>query len=103
MTPRDTFAVTFVGREECAPDYSLVCAGFHYYAVECVMSGWVALTWDGIVHILKWGSVFGDPPNSRFSLRAVEAKCPVKYFLDLLGRDAAALLEASGLVLNGGV
>ncbi len=76
------------GREECAPDFHLVRAGFRYHAFEYIASGRWSLRVNGQDCILEPGAVFGYTPETSFELRALDSEGLIKYFIDFSGKRA---------------
>lgn len=86
------------GWEECLPDFRIDRASFRYWALEMIDSGdWIVTTRDQVSQRLKCGGVFLYGPDSDCTLQAVGSGPHRKYFLDIDGKDCAALLREAGL------
>lgn len=94
--PPDSPGITVVcgGCETCGAGYRVARESFPYQAVEFVRAGSGSLVLGGQTHALQPGTVFAYGPGSPHSITASPGETMEKYFIDLAGRRAAALLEA---------
>lgn len=89
-------AVVCGGWEECAPDYAIDRADFPFIGVELVATGQGELVLNRRSHTLRPGTVFVYGPGVPHRIRAAQGGLG-KYFVDVTGRRAVALLRAHGL------
>lgn len=90
-------AVVCGGCESCAPDYLIDRATFPYLSVEFVAAGAGTVRLGAETFPLLPGSVFTYGPKSPHRIRSDARKPLLKYFVDFIGRDAAALMQETGL------
>ncbi|RME94239.1 MAG: AraC family transcriptional regulator [Verrucomicrobia bacterium] len=91
------FALVCAGREECAPDYAIHRRGFRYRALEYVAGGRWELEMGGQRWELGPGAVFSYGPGVTYSIRLVDPRNPVKFFVDFAGTRVPTWLRAAGL------
>lgn len=91
------FVVVCGGVERMRPEYVVRRRDFPYFAVELVVDGEGSLILNGRRFHLAPGVVFAYGPGVAHTIRNHPENPMRKYYLDLAGRDARALLEATGL------
>lgn len=91
-------AVVSGGCEHCAPDYRVTRPGFRYASIEFVAGGCGTLRLrGGAAHRLTPGTFFTYGPRVAQDIATDSRRPLVKYFVDVTGRDAVALLGRQGL------
>jgi AraC-like DNA-binding protein len=95
LNPQATrgLAVVCGGWEECAENYSIDRASFPYFSLEFVARGRGSLVLDGRPHELRAGSVFSYGPGISQTIHTSSEQPLLKYFVDMTGDRAKALLK----------
>ncbi len=91
------FVVVCGGVERMRPEYVVRRRDFPFFAVELVVDGEGSLVLNGRRFPLAPGVVFAYGPGVAHIIRNHPQNRMRKYYLDFTGRDARALLEATGL------
>jgi AraC-like DNA-binding protein/quercetin dioxygenase-like cupin family protein len=99
LNPPRTAALTVVcgGVERMHPDYVVKRRDFPYFAVEFVTEGEGTVVLNGRRFPLAPGVVFAYGPRIPHVIRNSPRHPMRKYYVDFTGREARALLGASGL------
>ncbi|MEM8912674.1 MAG: AraC family transcriptional regulator [Planctomycetota bacterium] len=100
LRPSPAAALTVIcgGVERTHPDYLIQRDGFAYYGMEMVTEGRGELTIDGHVHSLSPGLVFAYGPTTPHRIVNSPRQRMRKFYVDLAGHEAQALLRAAGLL-----
>lgn len=85
------------GLEQCRPDYHVQRDAFPYLSLEFVAGGGGSLQLGDEAAELLPGTLFTYGPGIVHDIQADPANPPLKYFLDLTGEGAVALLTEAGL------
>lgn len=91
------FAVVCAGLERCEGDYLLERKGFRYWGIEYVVAGMARLTIGGEEFVARPGCLFGYGPETELRIEGLAGERLTKCFVDICGRGAEALFEASPL------
>ncbi|MEO6788923.1 MAG: AraC family transcriptional regulator [Chthoniobacteraceae bacterium] len=94
---KSAFVVVFGGVERMRPEYVVRRRDFPYFAVEMVVEGEGSLILNGRRFHLAPGVVFAYGPGVTHTIRTHPEHRMRKYYLDIAGRDARALLDAAAL------
>ncbi len=90
--------VVGAGWEDCLPDFRIDRPHFRYQAIELIDSGdWLVRAGRGPARRVGAGGVFLYGPGSPCTVQAAGPGPHGKYFLDIEGGGAAALLRQAGL------
>ncbi len=95
--PAPGLIVACGGWELCSPDYRMARATFPWLGLELVVEGTGRLLLDGREHQLVPGAVFVYGPGIAHEITCTPRRPLRKYFLDLGGKAATALLAEAGL------
>lgn len=83
------------GREVCDDSYVVDRPGFRYHSLEFVASGVGSLRLGGRTYPLHPGTVFSYGPGIPHRIEVAPGSSMVKYFVDFVGDQAAALVQGA--------
>jgi AraC-like DNA-binding protein len=96
-SPRAAFEVVCGGVERLSPEYVIRQRNLPYFGVELVVDGEGAVVLNGRRFRLAPGAVFAYGPGVVHTIRNDAQHRMRKYYVTFAGREALALLKATGL------